>query len=193
MTSNHEHVPSATINNFQVYITVILKVPAKPEQTYRSVALINSSVTRKKGQSQNGCYKKTKHAKFSEKQTFLTPWYAHVDTHTFVCVSGGKKCLFFRKFSGLCFVVTPVLRFPLLPYPRRNAHWFFKNTVYRCTDAKYSTVSSSYYSSPLKITRLATYAWNFLLCICLHRKIFKACLTIFQHHTWKSQVIDLTH
>ena len=31
-----------------------------------------------KGVSQNRCFKKTKHAIFSEKQTFLTPWYAHV-------------------------------------------------------------------------------------------------------------------
>ena len=32
----------------------------------------------KKGESQNGCFKKTKHAKFSEKRKFLTPWYADV-------------------------------------------------------------------------------------------------------------------
>ena len=37
-----------------------------------------SSVIRQKGESQNECFKKTKHAKFSEKRTFLTPWYAHV-------------------------------------------------------------------------------------------------------------------
>ena len=37
-----------------------------------------SSVIRPKGQSQNGCDKKTKHTKFSEKQPFLTPWNAHV-------------------------------------------------------------------------------------------------------------------
>ena len=40
---------------------------------------------RQKGESQNGCFKKTKHAKFSEKK-ILTPWYAYVklppDTHT---------------------------------------------------------------------------------------------------------------
>ena len=36
-----------------------------------------SSAIRQKGESRNGCYKKTKHAKFSEKRTFLTP-----DTHT---------------------------------------------------------------------------------------------------------------
>ena len=33
----------------------------------------NSSVIRQKGKSQNGCFKKAKHAKISEKQTFLTP------------------------------------------------------------------------------------------------------------------------
>ena len=34
-------------------------------------------VIRQKGKSQNGCFKKTKHTKFSEKQIFPTPWYAH--------------------------------------------------------------------------------------------------------------------
>ena len=36
-------------------------------------ASIISSVIRQKGESQNGCFKKAKHAKISEKQTFLTP------------------------------------------------------------------------------------------------------------------------
>ena len=36
-----------------------------------------SSALKQKGQSQSGCYKKTKHEKFSEKRTFLTPLYAH--------------------------------------------------------------------------------------------------------------------
>ena len=53
-----------------------------------------SSVIRQKGESQNGCFKKTKHAKFSEKRTF------------------------FGKFGVLCFLETPVLRFALLPYYR---------------------------------------------------------------------------
>ena len=35
-----------------------------------------------------------------------------------VCVSGGKKCLFFGNFGVLCFLETPVLRFALLPYYR---------------------------------------------------------------------------
>ena len=33
----------------------------------------NSSVIRQKGESQNGCFNKTKHAKFSGKRTFFTP------------------------------------------------------------------------------------------------------------------------
>ena len=32
-----------------------------------------ASVVRQKGESQNGCFKRTKYAKFSEKRTFLTP------------------------------------------------------------------------------------------------------------------------
>ena len=59
-----------------------------------------TSVIRQKDESQNGGNKKTKHAKFSEKRTFLT----------------SRKCSFFGKFGMLCFLVTSVLRFPLLPY-----------------------------------------------------------------------------
>ena len=42
------------------------------------------------GESQNGCFKKTKHAKFSKKRTFLTPWYAHVKSRK-VPGSGNKS------------------------------------------------------------------------------------------------------
>ena len=52
---------------------------------------------REKGESQNGGNKKIRHAKFSEKQTFLTPWY-----HKYMCVSGGKKCSFSENLA--CFV-----------------------------------------------------------------------------------------
>ena len=67
----------------------------------------NSSVIRQKDEYQNGCFKKTKHAKFSEKRTFLTPWYAHV------CLR--KVSVRFGKFDVLC---TPALRLALLPYDR---------------------------------------------------------------------------
>ena len=43
----------------------------RAHNTYRIT--LNSSVIRQKGESQNGCLKKTKHVKFFEKRTFLTP------------------------------------------------------------------------------------------------------------------------
>ena len=46
------------------------------------------------------------------------------DTHTYVCISGGKKCKFSRKFGMLCFLETPKLRFALLPYYPRTVNLF---------------------------------------------------------------------
>ena len=42
-----------------------------------------SSVKRHESESQSACFKKTKHGKFSEKLTFLTPWDAHVRMFVF--------------------------------------------------------------------------------------------------------------
>ena len=55
---------------------------------------VNSSVIRQKGESQNGCFKKTKHAKFSEKRTFPTPWYILLSptSKPFFSASSGKTC-----------------------------------------------------------------------------------------------------
>ena len=47
-----------------------------------------SSAIRKKGEFHNGRYKKTKHARFVEKRTFLTPWYPY--TRPFALL---PKCL----------------------------------------------------------------------------------------------------
>ena len=63
---------------------------------------------RQKGESQDGGNKKAKHATFSEKH---------------VRVSEVKEYSFFGKFYLLCFLVTSVLRFTLLPY-----RWFFFRT-----------------------------------------------------------------
>ena len=56
------------------------------------------SVIRQKGKSQNECFKKTKHTKFSEKEHFLP-----LDTHTFMSVLGGKNCSFLGKFGVLLY------------------------------------------------------------------------------------------
>ena len=83
----------------------------------------NSLVIRQKGESHNGCYKKTKYAKFPEKRPFHTPLI-----RTRSCeYQGGKKCSFFGKSDVLCFLVTPVLRFTLLPYYRR-INLFYTNS-----------------------------------------------------------------
>ena len=79
-----------------------------------------SSVIRQKGESQNGCFKKIKHAKFSKKQTFLPPWYTRT---------------FFGKFGVHCFLETPVSRFAFLPYYRRDSQiyilrFYFSNYTY---------------------------------------------------------------
>ena len=93
---------------------------------FRKLATWNMkpSIIRQKGESQNGCFKKAKHAKIFEKQTFLTS------------VSRGKKCLFFGNFGVLCFLETPVLRFALLPYYRRNI-------LLCCNDYKLKTFSGN--------------------------------------------------
>ena len=48
---------------------------------HRKIIRTNTSVMRQKGESQNGCFQKRKHAKF----------------HKCVCVSAGKKGSFFGK------------------------------------------------------------------------------------------------
>ena len=72
-----------------------------------------STEINQKGECQNGCFKTTKHAKFSEKQTFLTPWYIHTHTHTHTHTHS------FSKFGVLCFLEKPILRFVLLLYYQR--------------------------------------------------------------------------
>ena len=74
---------------------------------------------RRKGESQNGCLKKTKRAKFSKKRTFLTPALPPLK-RTRACISGVKKCSFSANFGMLCFLETPVLRFAFSPYYRRD-------------------------------------------------------------------------
>ena len=73
----------------------------------------NSSVIRRKGESQNRCCKKTKHVKFSEKRTFLTYWYAHVRVH-----NQGVRNIIFRKIWRALFswnTCSEIRPFTLLP------------------------------------------------------------------------------
>ena len=80
----------------------------------------NSSVIRQKGESHIECFKKTKHVKFSEKRTFLTPWYAHAPVGI-----RGYDIFVFREiwralfFWNTCFEIRP------LPNYRRIKHWVY--------------------------------------------------------------------
>ena len=86
------------------------------DERYQLKFIFYARITVKKVLSRNGCFKKIKHTKFSEKQTFLTPWYAHVRKKC----SRGKKCWFFGNFGVLCFLETPVLRFAFFALLPRN-------------------------------------------------------------------------
>ena len=72
-------------------------------------------VLRQKANLKTGVTRKQSTPNFPEYENLL-----RLDTHTCVCVSGGKKCLFFGKFSVICFLVTTFLRFALLSYRRIN-------------------------------------------------------------------------
>ena len=82
------------------------------------IRICKSSVVRQKAESQNGCSKKTKHAKFSEKLTFLTPRTS--------AYWGVRNVCFLKIWLALFSWNTCFLRFALLPYYRRffNFHIF---------------------------------------------------------------------
>ena len=65
----------------------------------------------------NGCFKKTKHTKFSEKTNISYPLI-----RTRNCAyQGVRNVRFCGKFGMLCFLETRVWRFALLPYYRLSA------------------------------------------------------------------------
>ena len=62
----------------------------------------------------------------------------------YVCVSEGKKYLFFRKFGMLCFLVVSVLTFTFLPYYQDVKHIkLFKSQGTSCYDKNIASRSSS--------------------------------------------------
>ena len=70
---------------------------------------IKSSLIRQKGESQNGCFNRTKHVKFFEKKNI-----SYLLIRTCTCAYQVVKIVcFFGKFGVLCFLETPVLRFAL--------------------------------------------------------------------------------
>ena len=80
-----------------------LKIAPTDFKTRKSIicqsSCMNSSVISQKGKSQNWCFKKTKHAKFTKKRTFLTPWYAHVPVLRFALLPNYRRTTCFHVFS----------------------------------------------------------------------------------------------
>ena len=95
----------------------------------------NSSIIRQKYESLNGVTRKQSTPHFPKNEHFLPP-----DTHKFVCVSGGKKCSSFGKFDVLCFLVTPVLRYALLPYCGRIDHTYIESFAVAGSQEFYSAL-----------------------------------------------------
>ena len=93
-------------------VSLLQKMKQKPE----CLRVNNLSLIRLKWESLNGCYRITKHVIFrkTKNKDFLPP-----NTHTLVCVTG-DKCSSFTQFGVLCFLLTPILKFVLLPYYRRT-------------------------------------------------------------------------
>ena len=74
---------------------------------------LNLSAVKQKGESQNGCYKKTKNARFPKDKHFFPP-----DAQTCVCLWRGKKCSFSENLVCIAFLVQ-VFWHALLPCYRR--------------------------------------------------------------------------
>ena len=112
-------IPSLHQNFVRQYVTLV-KINGPQNKPKGRAVDMKSSVIWQKGESQNGSNKNTKHAKFSEKRTFFTPWYAHVRIRYFLLIwqkgesqNGGNKntqeykaCQIFRKIN----VFYPLIR-----------------------------------------------------------------------------------
>ena len=88
----------------------------------------NSSVIRQKSKSQNGCFNKAKHAKFSEKRTFFTPWYAHISVRMRGGGGGCKTFSFFRKIWRV--LISWNTRFEIRPSVLLPTNCHFLSLIY---------------------------------------------------------------
>ena len=87
-----------------------------------------------------------------------------------VCVSWGKKCLFFGKFDALCFLETPVLRFALLPYYRRNMA--IRVFAYRRAAIFFSSVLSNIFSQRKALVNCCFEHLPYMCCLLFYSRNF---------------------
>ena len=76
-----------------------------------NIQIFISSVIKQKGESQNGCFKKTKHVKLSEKTNISNPLNkSDIPNDSFLCMEF-KKAIASEKFSNLTIIsFLPVLQ-----------------------------------------------------------------------------------
>ena len=89
-------------------------------------------VIRQKGKSQNGCFKKTKRAKFSEKVTFLT--LPSASFGVFSCISGWEMFVFQRIWRA---VLSWNTRFEVHPFALLPTKSNFKERFRFSTNAEH--------------------------------------------------------
>ena len=97
--------------------------------------------------------------KARQSEHFLPP-----DRHTYVYVSGGKKCSFFGKFGVLCFRETLVLRFALLRYYRRIYGSECSKLSVKIIEIILKPLNSSenkLIKTLIKLSKLMRYVWLF--------------------------------
>ena len=108
----------ALSQNLKISVIIAGDIPILPI----NISVAKSSVIRKKGESQNGCFKKTKHAKFFVKRVFITSWYAHI--HIYTCAyQGVRKVRFSENLACFVFLKTrfEIRLFAILP----TKYWRF--------------------------------------------------------------------
>ena len=87
---------------------------------WREMLMSKSPVIKQKGKSQKGCFKNTKHDKFSEKRTFLTLWCAYQGVRN-VRFSKNLACFVFLKHPFwdlcVCLITDEVSFLTNIPFP----------------------------------------------------------------------------
>ena len=106
-----------------------IKVIAKLLQVCGSAieGMKNSSVKRQKGESQNGCYKKTKCAKFSEKRKIRKIWRALLSCNTRFEIP--PFALLPTNYASVLF--NPCLAIGLFLYPQKTSKNLWFSDVFR--------------------------------------------------------------
>ena len=114
--------PGLSVSGTLVENRLILFLEKKHLQFAKTVGLHLKTV----GYLRNLSYVLLRPSLLTIRKSFVQPRLDYNDIYdqdicgdTYVCVSWGRKCSFFGKFGVLCFLVTYVLKFVLLPNHRR--------------------------------------------------------------------------